>query len=92
MADDLKATQAQALDEVRAWLAGLDPVTRARYLAVLLDGANMKWLSAMRVEAVYEVTRELSYVEASRRLGVSVNVLNHAVTRHRAALRAAVGG
>jgi hypothetical protein len=91
MADDQKATQAQALDEVHAWLAGLNPVTRARYLAVLLDGANMKRLAAMRVEAVYEVTRDLSYAEASRRLGVSVNVLNHAVTKHRATLRAAGG-
>lgn len=86
MADD-----ETALDEVLAWLTGLDPVTRARYLAVLLDGANMKRLAAMRVEAVYEVTRDLSYAEASQRLGVSVNVLNHAVTRHRKALRAAGG-
>jgi hypothetical protein len=70
------------LREVLDWLKSLDHINRARYLSVLLDRQNASLLSRMRVEAVYEATREASHAEVAAGVGVSGHAVNHAVTQH----------
>lgn len=70
------------LEEVLAWLGSLEPVVRARYLAVLLDGRNRARLSDVRVAAVYAATRKATHAVVAAGIGVSASAVNHAVTAY----------
>lgn len=67
-------------------LAARPPTERARAAKALIDAAKAT-LSAVRREAIHEATREMSYGEVARALGISVSAVNAAVSGWRAAGR-----
>lgn len=79
--------QPTPLADVLALLSTLTHVQRARVLGAVLDRNNHKLLSRLRVEAVYEATRDqgATYATVAQQLGVGKAAVNKAVTQHRQA-------
>lgn len=78
------------VDELKACLAELPPLPRARLLGLLVDAATVAELGALRREAVWELTREATHAAVAAELGVASTSVTKAVSEHRKAAGLAV--
>lgn len=75
------------LDGIRAWLAGMPDIDRARLIAVLTNAGTVKALAAVRAEDVYAITRRMTGPQAAELLGISASAVANVVNRRTRALR-----
>lgn len=74
------------MDELRTWLAALDPIPRAKFLGLVLDRQHIGELGAIRREAVWQATEDATYAVVAEQLGVTVSTVNKARIEHKKTL------
>ena len=71
------------MDELRAWLAAADPISRAKFLGLVLDRTHLSELGAIRREGIWEATNDATYAAVAEQLGVHPNTVNKARIEHK---------
>jgi hypothetical protein len=77
------------LDDLRAWLDGLQPAERVHLARLLADTRTAGELAAMADATIYELTRHARSVDVAGQLGLSERQVRRAVEQHCARARAA---
>jgi hypothetical protein len=72
-------------EKVLAWIRSLPLPERARVVRTMGEARVRQAIAAEGDRAIYELTRNATWAEVARELGMTTRMVNRAVTRHRAA-------
>lgn len=84
---DLHMADIRSDEDLLRYVRSLPLADRARLGRMLAKNSTVKALGAISDEAVYLLTRDKSWAEVAKELGVSVATVNKAVSRHKGVKR-----